>query len=375
MPMDVSQDERPMAFVIMPFGEEFDRIFKQCIVPPLASAGYHSIRADTQLNQRFILKDIVEGLMKADLVVADITAFNSNVLYELGIAHALGKKTVLIVQEDDLESVPFDLKGYRFVVYSTRFDQIQEFVDELTRIAAGALQGTIEFGNPVTDFGGVSERMIDKVQPSDEIGGVQGSDEDEDEDEDDTGLLDFMVEAQDSLSDINQRTERMTEKAKLLAERTTRRNKVMGSLKNSIKAGTASKMRKEAMGMARDIEEYTKAIRKELPGLHDSWMAFEQGFIAWYLRVKESTPEDPQTLVVFRTKTQRFRDAMTGAIRGTQSAGDGLLSLKGYTRELTRASRRSAQTHEALMDEFEIGQSVLDRVLALIDQHLEESAT
>jgi nucleoside 2-deoxyribosyltransferase len=38
-------------------------------------------------------------------------------MYELGIAHALGKPVVPIVQ--DTNDLPFDLQSYRFIVYQT----------------------------------------------------------------------------------------------------------------------------------------------------------------------------------------------------------------------------------------------------------------
>jgi hypothetical protein len=72
-----------VAFVIMPFGEEFDRIFKGLIEPPLSEAGYQVRRADTDDNPQSIIKEIIQGIYKADLVVADLSELNPNVMYEL----------------------------------------------------------------------------------------------------------------------------------------------------------------------------------------------------------------------------------------------------------------------------------------------------
>jgi hypothetical protein len=43
-------------------------------------------------------------------------ATTTNVFYELGVAHAIGKDVILITQT--MDDVPFDLKALRCIVYS-----------------------------------------------------------------------------------------------------------------------------------------------------------------------------------------------------------------------------------------------------------------
>jgi len=59
---------------------------------------------------------IVEFIASADIVIADCTGNNPNVLYELGLAHALGKETILITQ-DSMDGVPSDIKLFEFIKY------------------------------------------------------------------------------------------------------------------------------------------------------------------------------------------------------------------------------------------------------------------
>ena len=42
---------------------------------------------------------------------------NANVYYELGISHTLGKPTILLTQTKEVEELPFDIRGLRFIVY------------------------------------------------------------------------------------------------------------------------------------------------------------------------------------------------------------------------------------------------------------------
>ena len=51
----------------------------------------------------------------ARFLIADLSGSNANVFYEVGLAHALEKPTVLLVREG--EDVPFDLRGIRYIRY------------------------------------------------------------------------------------------------------------------------------------------------------------------------------------------------------------------------------------------------------------------
>ena len=55
---------------------------------------------------------------RADLVVADVSGTDSNVMYELGYAHALGKPTVLLVDGTGEHGLPSALAGNLFLTYS-----------------------------------------------------------------------------------------------------------------------------------------------------------------------------------------------------------------------------------------------------------------
>jgi len=170
------------AFVIMPFGEAFDEVYNLFIADTLTAAGYLVVRADNIRAQQNILKDIVVSIAGAHLVVADLTDSNANVYYELGIAHALRRPVILLTQQ--LEELPFDLRSYRVIPYSTHFGEIKRAREALLDLAKGAAEGTVPFGNPVLDFLGTSSGIPNLPgEPSAEA-----------------GLLDYLVGVEDSLS-------------------------------------------------------------------------------------------------------------------------------------------------------------------------------
>jgi len=61
----------------------------------------------------------------ADVVVADITKGNPNVMFELGWSLAKGKKPIVIRQENDPETVPFDVHGMRYIPYTNSWSGIE----------------------------------------------------------------------------------------------------------------------------------------------------------------------------------------------------------------------------------------------------------
>lgn len=136
-------------FIIMPFKEEFYEIYNK--IKEKFETNYYVSNAGSDINQQNILKDIVQLIYDADVVIADLTGLNANVMYELGLAHGLTKKTIMITQ-DDLANLPFDLKQYRVKKYSTYFKYIDDLIDYLERALKGAFDKTINYSNPVNDF-------------------------------------------------------------------------------------------------------------------------------------------------------------------------------------------------------------------------------
>ncbi|HEV7425168.1 MAG TPA: hypothetical protein VGQ46_02285 [Thermoanaerobaculia bacterium] len=61
------------------------------------------------------MKDVWRNTRRCAVILADLTSRNSNVFYELGLAHAIGKPAVLI--SEALDDVPFDLRGLRVLLY------------------------------------------------------------------------------------------------------------------------------------------------------------------------------------------------------------------------------------------------------------------
>ena len=103
------------AFVVMQFGSPFDELYGEVISPVCAEMGVDAYRADDIYRPGVIIQDIIQGLVEANVIIAEITPTNANVFYELGYAHALKKPVILLAERGT--ALPFDVSGYRVIFY------------------------------------------------------------------------------------------------------------------------------------------------------------------------------------------------------------------------------------------------------------------
>jgi hypothetical protein len=116
-------------FVAMPFGEEFDPIFEDHISKVVRAGGLQAERADTYSAPGAIIDDILAAIAASEIVIADCTRRNPNVFYEIGIAHTLGKPTILIAA--NINEVPFDVQHLRIIEYQYTPRAMRQFEEKL----------------------------------------------------------------------------------------------------------------------------------------------------------------------------------------------------------------------------------------------------
>ena len=102
-----------VCFTIMPFGGWEDDYYRSIYRPAIEDAGLEPHRADDLFRPSVIVKDIWAYTKRARVLLAVLTGRNSNVFYELGLAHALGKPVVMVTEL--MEDVPFDLRNLRII--------------------------------------------------------------------------------------------------------------------------------------------------------------------------------------------------------------------------------------------------------------------
>jgi hypothetical protein len=115
--------------VMMPFASSYDSVYAG-IESACQQAGLESQRADKVWEDSTIIQDIFSLIYRSRIVVADLSDNNPNVLYEVGIAHTLGRPVVPIAQEAG--NRPFDIAHHRILGYQASAEGLSTMVAKLT---------------------------------------------------------------------------------------------------------------------------------------------------------------------------------------------------------------------------------------------------
>lgn len=346
------------AFVIMPFDAGFDAVFDLVIRPSLESEGLEVLRADTLDTRQNILKDVIGGITNADLVVADISVANANVYYELGVAHGLRKPTLLLTQS--VEEVPFDLRSYRLLVYSTHIARSDVAKSELAGVARGFLDGRILFGSPVTDFAGAE--VWAAVDPGDEHDPPIGESLSED---DADGVLDSIVKTEESSAVLIATIEAIGESISDVGVKVARHTEDMESA--STQQGATRAALAVTLATARDITKFAEALEGQLPLFESSSVDMVDGFTKyadWLMTHPGADTSDAAQLAVTARGTLV---SVSEALASTREFRDSVVAQKGFSRELNRALSGAARALEGVISVMERVEAHYARVIEVAD--------
>jgi len=105
-----------LVFVVMPFVDEFRNIYELGIKKAIEAGGNTCGRVDEEIFLGGIMDKIRENIAKARFIVADISVYNPNVYYELGLAEGMQKDIIMLTS--NVDTLPFDLKHKRVIPYN-----------------------------------------------------------------------------------------------------------------------------------------------------------------------------------------------------------------------------------------------------------------
>lgn len=135
----------------MPFKKELKDYYENLLKPIVKSLGFECVRSDEDIFPVGIMKKIVENIYSSDVVIADLTFLNPNVFYELGVSHAIGNKTIMLMREDLLKKAPFDINHYPILKYDKDGNN-NDFKKRLRQCLRALDQWSSLPTNPIQDF-------------------------------------------------------------------------------------------------------------------------------------------------------------------------------------------------------------------------------
>jgi hypothetical protein len=152
-------------FVIIGFGPkkdhatnrmlDLDKTYENLILPVFKQLKIQCFRAKEIRHTGMIDVPMYEWILKADIVVADISTLNANALYELGVRHALRPFSTIVIAERELDP-PFDtnhtlIEKYEHLGSDIGVSEARRFKKSLKLKVQAVLAGQ-KYDSPVYTF-------------------------------------------------------------------------------------------------------------------------------------------------------------------------------------------------------------------------------
>ncbi len=154
-------------FVVGPIGDagtptrgHADWLLDEIIAPVFAEhfKEFEVIRSDRIAQPGMIDSQVINHLLNADLVIADLSFQNANVFYEMGIRHMAVKPIIHMFLAAQAMAIPFDVKPYRAIPFAFEHPKQRfEARDKLKEAVDAVLAPGYQVENPVTRARGYAE--------------------------------------------------------------------------------------------------------------------------------------------------------------------------------------------------------------------------
>jgi hypothetical protein len=128
-PQQPSADQKIDVFVLMPFKAKLENVYFNHIRKMGEELGVKIRRADEIFLPKPFMEKVWDGICGAQLILADCTEKNPNVFYEIGVAHTVGKKVVLITRSE--KDIPSDIKHYDYIPYIYDPEGVEALIEKL----------------------------------------------------------------------------------------------------------------------------------------------------------------------------------------------------------------------------------------------------
>ena len=147
--------QQKSCFIITPIGgdnseirRKTDGLISAIIRPVLNELGYKPVIPHEMTRLGSITDQVIYSILNADIVIANLSGLNPNVMYELAIRHAARKPVVCVVENNT--DLPFDIQQDRVIFYSDEFYSVESMKGKLTEMVKSAVEEkTKEINNPI----------------------------------------------------------------------------------------------------------------------------------------------------------------------------------------------------------------------------------
>lgn len=325
-------------FVIGPIGNKFAQIgspertayedaldvFENVILPACQLSGLEPVRADQIAATGEINEQIFRHLLEDDIVIADVSGGNPNVMYELGLRHTRPKVTIPIGEYGQL---PFDFNTVRTIQFSR---SARGLIDARNALERALVAGLGEPPEPVTATRvWLSDFAPAAGSPSTDIVVVDESLGSDDDDLDEAGLVDRLAEIEmrfplltETAEQIGATIEQMGAVAMDSSAEVNAANAAGASA--AARLGVIAKFAQHLQPSADDLTRLTDAFREDMASLDEEVVG-----ILHHLESNPATESD----------AEEFVEAIAGTARSARETMENMSQFEGSVAQLADVSR------------------------------------
>lgn len=312
-------------------------------------------RADTIVSPGEITDQLLRRLFTTDLVIADLTGLNPNVMYELGLRHATGLPTAQISLTQTLS---FDVRQIRTILFPDSEagrirgrDDLAEQLAAILNSQADPLPAYVSFAryspsaaeDPPVDTSAAIEASPD-IEPV-------GSDAGVSEGAEPPGFLEILAEMETAMPEVGALMAELSKNsAEINMDVVLATDHLNHATTSSQKLAITNRLAVTMSPMAERQDDLVVRLRSRIesvtPGVH------------YLLGRVESDPEaddiDGETAMTMLDSLVELGDTASGAITSTEGWRDSLLGAIGASRKIDRVFLRLASTLDRAIEAFRV---------------------
>lgn len=338
--------------------EESIALWEKVILPACNRLGVEPLRSDKISKTGEIPEQVFRHLRDSDLVIADLTGGNPNVMYELGLRHTLRKSTIQIGERGRL---PFDVAAIRTIMFMRSEGGLIEVRKLLEQALATALEEGSDYvtatriWNPAEKDGSQTD-----ILTAPEKEGYQYDTEEDDA----PGFLEKMADAESAVEDlasilgsIAEAVEKMGDAMAQGSERVSRADATGGGSRARLVVAeqTARDLTAIADELQGSVAHYESLIAKANPGLEYIIDRLEEG-----LENEEWPEEFVATMVEYGDIVEQNQNEMKRFIESLAGVGKASRSLRRITGRITGLVRRMIDANATQVSWIRRLRSVID---------------
>lgn len=124
-------------FVLLPHKPEYEDIYKHAIQPALEANRVDALKGDDIYAVGTVLNQVWNQIRQAEVIIADVSGSNPNVVFELGLCFGLRRFPILLCQ--NAADLPFNLRSLRHIEYTDDVGGVTALKEKLTDAIAAFL--------------------------------------------------------------------------------------------------------------------------------------------------------------------------------------------------------------------------------------------